>query len=176
MSDVTRSAGWYPDPDGKPGERWWNGAGWSDARRGATPAVTPQPMPVPEQAPPTPVIYSAANPAPQAPNAYGPPGAVVVPRSAVTINARINPMAFNGLVAGIVAMLFNVLLVPSILAIVFSVKGLAKARELSAAGQTTTLRTLAIIGLVLGIFSAIGGIIQGAIFVGTIVSGFVIST
>lgn len=85
-------------------------------------------------------------------------------------------MAFNGLVAGIVALLFNVLLVPSILAIVFSVKGLAKARELSAAGQTTTLRTLAIIGLVLGIFSAIGGLAQGAIFVGTILSGFVIST
>ncbi len=176
MSDVTRSAGWYPDPDGAPGERWWNGAGWSDARRGAAPAVTPQPMPVAEQAPPTPVIYSAANPAPQAPNTYGPPGAGVVSASTITLNARVNPMAFNGLVAGIVAMLFNVLLVPSILAVIFSIKGLAKARELTAAGQTTTLRTLAIIGLVLGIFSGIGGIIQGAIFVGTIFSGLVIST
>lgn len=23
-------AGWYPDPSGRPGERWWDGRGWSD--------------------------------------------------------------------------------------------------------------------------------------------------
>lgn len=23
-------AGWYPDPSGRPGERWWDGRGWTD--------------------------------------------------------------------------------------------------------------------------------------------------
>jgi hypothetical protein len=26
-------AGWYPDPSGRPGERWWDGVGWSDRTR-----------------------------------------------------------------------------------------------------------------------------------------------
>jgi hypothetical protein len=26
-------AGWYPDPSGIPGERWWDGRGWSEHTR-----------------------------------------------------------------------------------------------------------------------------------------------
>ena len=26
-------AGWYPDPDGKPAERYWDGQGWTDQTR-----------------------------------------------------------------------------------------------------------------------------------------------
>ncbi len=26
-------AGWYPDPSGRPGARWWDGRGWSDLLR-----------------------------------------------------------------------------------------------------------------------------------------------
>ena len=26
-------AGWYPDPENDKGDRWWNGATWSDHRR-----------------------------------------------------------------------------------------------------------------------------------------------
>jgi hypothetical protein len=26
-------AGWYPDPSGRPGERWWDGRGWSEHTR-----------------------------------------------------------------------------------------------------------------------------------------------
>ncbi len=33
MTD-TSTAGWYPDPEGRPGlERWWNGVGWSESIR-----------------------------------------------------------------------------------------------------------------------------------------------
>lgn len=33
MTD-TSTAGWYPDPEGRPGlERWWNGLGWSESIR-----------------------------------------------------------------------------------------------------------------------------------------------
>jgi hypothetical protein len=28
-------AGWYPDPSGQPGERWWDGRGWSEHVRPA---------------------------------------------------------------------------------------------------------------------------------------------
>lgn len=41
MADDARSAGWYPDPDGAAGERWWNGAGWSDSQRSAVPNPAP---------------------------------------------------------------------------------------------------------------------------------------
>jgi hypothetical protein len=34
--------GWYPDPNGTPQERWWNGGVWTDATR---PYDAPQPMP-----------------------------------------------------------------------------------------------------------------------------------
>lgn len=33
-------AGWYPDPSGAPGQRWWDGAAWSTS---VSPAV-PQPV------------------------------------------------------------------------------------------------------------------------------------
>lgn len=35
MTD-TSTAGWYPDPEGRPGlQRWWNGLGWSESVRAA---------------------------------------------------------------------------------------------------------------------------------------------
>lgn len=40
-------AGWYTDPSGQPGERWWDGANWSMSTR-----PTPQPDPPPYQATP----------------------------------------------------------------------------------------------------------------------------
>lgn len=40
MSDVyTAPAGWYPEPDGTVGQRWWDGARWTDY---ATPLAAPQ--------------------------------------------------------------------------------------------------------------------------------------
>lgn len=45
--------GWYPDPDGAPGQvRWWTGAGWSDLTTPAGPGVAVQHSPV--LAPPLP--------------------------------------------------------------------------------------------------------------------------
>jgi hypothetical protein len=68
-------AGWYPDPENEAGDRWWNGATWSDHRRprnaapgwapeAASAAATPA---VPTPAVPTPAVPAPAIPVPPAP-------------------------------------------------------------------------------------------------------------
>ena len=171
MADDNKRAGWYPDPDGGAGERWWNGASWSDSRRGAPAAAPvraaaasapPAVIPVP---PPATVIYSAANPAPQAPDPYAPgrtaawTGAVLNAAPGRTIDARVNRFAFYGFITGIISVFFNVLFVLAPLAIVFSIMGIARARQLKAQGAPATLMTMALIGLGAGAFSLLIGLI-----------------
>jgi hypothetical protein len=36
---VTTPAGWYPDPEGSPGQRFWNGDAWTDHRAPDAPPV-----------------------------------------------------------------------------------------------------------------------------------------
>lgn len=48
-------AGWYPDPQGGDGQRWWNGSGWSNETR---PAQAPVPPPAPPAAPAAPAYGS----------------------------------------------------------------------------------------------------------------------
>jgi hypothetical protein len=171
MADDNKRAGWYPDPDGGAGERWWNGASWSDSRRGV-PAAAPvraaaasarQPViPVP---PPATVIYSAANPAPQAPDPYAPgrtaawTGAVLNAAPGRTVDVKVNKFAFYGFLTGIISVFFNVLFVLAPLAIVFSIMGIARARQLRAHGAPATMMTMALIGLGTGAFSVLVGLI-----------------
>ncbi|MGX5680289.1 DUF2510 domain-containing protein [Schumannella luteola] len=172
MPTTSHSPGWYPDPDGAPGQRWWNGVGWSDARRAVGGGhVAPVPPPVaPVAAAPTtptaPVVYSAANPAPQYPGQYGAaPGTPgYVPRAGITLDARQNPLAVQAFVTGLIAVFFNVLLVPSILAIVFGSRALARSNQLRAAGQEDKTRGLAIAGVAMGAFGGVWGLIQGLVF------------
>lgn len=35
--------GWYPDPSGRPGQRWWDGVQWTDFTQDATPSATTPP-------------------------------------------------------------------------------------------------------------------------------------
>ncbi len=173
--------GWYPDPDGGALERWWNGVAWSDARRDPSAAVV-APTTVPAvpvaTAPAAPIVYSASNPAPQSPAEGGPGSPVALSpslsrvSSAMSLDARANPMAVYGLIAGIVAFFFNVFLVPSIVAIVFSARGLARANQLAAEGKTTTMRNAAVGGLAMGVISAIIGLVESLVFVGVLSAGF----
>jgi len=56
-------AGWYPDPSGAAGERWWDGLGWS-----ATVRAVPQPVaataPVGATIPPQSAVAAAASAGP----------------------------------------------------------------------------------------------------------------
>ena len=57
MTTPPTPAGWYPDPDGSGGQRYWDGTTWTEHRFPAAP-VAPPPAPVEPPAP--------AEPAPSA--------------------------------------------------------------------------------------------------------------
>lgn len=113
-----------------------------------------------------PVVYSASNPAPQQPGQFAPPGAPgYAPRAAMTIDARQNPMSVYALVAGIISFFANILLVPSILAVVFGLRALGRSKEIAASGQVDRTRGLAVAGLILGVVGGAFGLFQGLLFV-----------
>lgn len=147
MADVTQSPGWYPDPEGGAGQRWWNGAGWSDSRRGGSAATA--------ATPPTPsIIYSADNPAPQRPD----PGTAPV-RAVWTVKPQVNSNATIGLAMGIIALFMNLFYLLGVVAIVFSALGIVRARKLRAQGAPRTLMGLALIGVALGTIATVIAIV-----------------
>ena len=170
MAEEYKRAGWYPDPAGAPGERWWNGVGWSETRRGAhapshitpsthttppvysAPAVTP---PANYTTPPVtrPPVYSADNPAPQSPASASRLGTAV--RS---IDTRANRPAFVGFLLGIIALVtgFSVL---GVVSLVLSIVGLQTANRLAAQGSSSTLRNMAWVGLGTSIAALVFGVI-----------------
>lgn len=165
MADVTRNPGWYPDPDGGGAERWWNGAGWSDTRRAkdGSPVAVSSPVaasPLPPRpnpyAPPLPVQpYAPASPYPPtaAPPAY-PVATGTSPTTSVNRNAMI------GFVFGLIALFFNVLFVLAPLAVVFSVLGIIRARQLKAEGVASNNLVFAVIGLLTGALGMVVGLFQ----------------
>lgn len=62
MSNEAPPAGWYPNPDGTGGLRWWSGVGWTDITREAGTSATPTTA-LERPAEPTQVL---AEPAPEA--------------------------------------------------------------------------------------------------------------
>ncbi|MFC5180848.1 DUF2510 domain-containing protein [Actinomadura harenae] len=65
--------GWYSDPYGGGGLRWWDGAVWTEHAKPAPPPPPPDAVPVPG-APPTPAPMASAPvvpPAPVVPSAGG---------------------------------------------------------------------------------------------------------
>jgi hypothetical protein len=138
--------GWYTDPSDPLSVRWWSGESWTDH---VQPAAPPTGEPVPVALPPA----SADGPyTPMTATAVAPPR--LRGRAARIENERQarknNKFAYTGLLVGVVGFLFNVFGILSILAIVFSSIGLARAQGLSDAGAPFTGRGTAIAGLVLG--------------------------
>jgi len=181
MADETRSAGWYPDPDSAAGERWWNGAGWSDSRRGGAGAAQSTPygpgstsaVPLPPSAAATapvvaPPVYSAENPAPQRPDPYAQSYQPTPVRAATAINVSANRNAIVGFVTGLIALFANVFYVLGPISIVFSALGLVKARQLAAQGVKANLMVFAVIGLFAGGISTVIGIISIIAFISSL--------
>jgi hypothetical protein len=129
-------AGWYPDPENEAGDRWWNGATWSDHRRprnaapgwapeGAAvksatkPAAKPAPKaqpddatpavpvpPVPAPARPDPYAYAAPYAGQPAP-AYQPYAPAYAPNYAPASSQIRNQLAFAGMLVSLIGLLFN---------------------------------------------------------------------
>lgn len=143
----TPAPGWYPHPALIGSELYWDGSAWTDRSRPAVP---------PAQAGSVPVYGTPAGGGPSrpAPAAYGTdPGSNPYAVPARTGAAGRNPMATASLVLGILSLVVNILLVPSILAIVFGLRG-------RAASAVAGGRGLATAGLVMGIVGIVGSAIS----------------
>ena len=179
MSDEsprTPAPGWYPHPADLGSELYWDGSAWTDRSRPAGPQSPTAPIygtpdapdaasgrPAPSGDPGygsapygtgTPDPYSSDSTAanPYASSTYSSNPYATNPYASPAASGR-NPMAIASLVLGILSLLVNPLFVPSILAIVFSVRGRA------AAAVTGIGRGMATAGLVTGI----AGIVFGGI-------------
>ncbi|MGY1615629.1 LURP-one-related/scramblase family protein [Geodermatophilus sp. SYSU D00691] len=65
MTQPPPPPGWYPDPAGSGGTRWWNGQGWTDHVQAPPAPPPPPPPPVQQQAPPPPVQHQGHQQVPQ---------------------------------------------------------------------------------------------------------------
>jgi hypothetical protein len=190
MSDVTPpQAGWYADPENAAGERWWNGSGWSDHKRDATSAVptpeTPAPEP-PAAVTPAPVEtgFSFGSPAPAdpRPDPYAAPPAVraqpyysapasyaPAPYGAAAPRSNTNGLAIAGLAVSAAGWLVLGGLA-AIAGIILSGFGLARARQLEAAGQPNSGRGIAMAGIIVGIAVLVIGIVLVVVYVAFLMS------
>ncbi|MBA8991059.1 hypothetical protein FHW23_002324 [Curtobacterium pusillum] len=143
-------AGWYPDPEDQSRLRWWDGLRWGAlAPQHATPAGA---IPAPD---------FERSPRPPAPSEYA-VGVIDPPltgRKARVANDRAtrsaNPFGYAGLVLSLIAFIFNLLAIPSILGLVFGAIGLARAAQLS--GQRIT-------GFGVSLAAVILGLVAGGVF------------
>jgi len=143
MTDVHTAprAGWYPDPERVGANRFWDGAAWTEHVKGAPARFA------------APVAGRGSVPAAPPPGA---PWSTALPRPA----ARGNRMATAGLTFGIVSLVANVLLVPTILGIVFGAIGTARASRRGGIG-----RARGIVGIVLGVLGIAAALLQLAVLI-----------
>ncbi len=155
--------GWYPAPDGTATEQWWNGAAWSDSKRGVGGAAMPglpgyQPAP-----PPTP----AAAPGIDRPDPYAPPAAPAPYPTLQQITGQtaapartLNLTSSTAVLAFVFGMLS--IFVLGLLGIVGIALGVVALRRPDTLGRQ---RGLAMGGIITGIVGLIIGAIQLIFFV-----------
>jgi hypothetical protein len=144
MTDVATApsaAGWYPDPERIGATRFWDGAAWTEHVKG-TPARFAPPV--------------AGRGGPRVTPAPGAPYSAALPRLA----PRSNRAATAGLTFGILSLIANVLLVPTILGIVFGAIGTARASRRGGVG-----RVRGIVGIVLAALGVVAALVQLAILI-----------
>ncbi len=174
------SPGWYADPMAEGHERWWSGIGWTEYQQ-----VTPLPVVETPVAPALPEIVVPVD-EPLALTGYGTSGAGGVGDGRAAFGSsdhgtsgyssrgfgRIpevaapppeNTFAAKGTPYAILALVVNILMIPSIGAIVYGAKGLRRASEIEAMGyprtqsRRTASRLILAAGVVVTSFSLIAG-------------------
>jgi hypothetical protein len=151
--------GWYPAPDGSATEQWWNGASWSDSKRGIGGAALPG-LPTYRAAPPS--AAPGSEPAPAMPPTQPPYPTLASQTAGRTVNLT-NSSSTIAIVMGVIGIAFFAPL--GIAAIWLGAKALKRPETVG------TQRTLAIVGILLGIVALVWGAIQVVIFIVAIASG-----
>jgi hypothetical protein len=144
MTDVDTAppaAGWYPDPRRAAAARFWDGSAWTEHTKGRPARFAP------------PAVGGAAPPPASPPGSWSP---AALPRLA----PRSNGMATAGLTFGIVSLLANLLLVPTLLGIVFGAIGVARSSRRGGVG-----RARGIVGMVLAAVGVLAAGVQLAILI-----------
>lgn len=185
MSQAYLPQGWYPDPDGTDAERWWDGGAWTETVRGGTPPAVPEQTPADKRRGSTarePVYHRRGSSPPRAASATVTPKASETPAqqrarqrferlySAMPERERsvalANPPAYWSAQLGGWSLLFPVFVVPSVIAIILAVRGLALAEALGAEGKAVTGYGRAGFGLGAGVVGVLAGSFVALIFVG----------
>ncbi|MFC7535292.1 DUF2510 domain-containing protein [Actinoplanes sp. GCM10030250] len=122
MSETTVPAGWYADPAGNRGQRWWDGLRWTGH---VLPAAVVSAYPEPFG------MSIAPQPLPERNRTWGFSGP--------------NPAAFLALILGLAGLVANPLLLPSAGALIWGVVGVRRA------SGPATGRAMAVSGIVLGL-------------------------
>ena len=137
--------------------RWWNGLGWSDARK-APDAATARTMSAATQAlasstvTPQDVLRTAASKSTQAV-----PGAAAkaAPAAAAAAAGTVNPFAAGATALGFISLLFGLFGVLPAIGLVLSIAGLVRGRRLASQGVKKTGLGQSLVGLVLSIVGLI---------------------
>lgn len=131
--------GWYPDAEVPAGERWWNGAGWSEDRRSAPPPVGPPPSP-----------YTGA-PIAASPYVAAPYGAAGPANTPAMVGFW---LAVSAMVLGWILGIIGTGL--AIAALILSILGLRRAGVLAAQGHAVDRRGFALAGVILAGLALLG--------------------
>lgn len=165
MADPT-TPGWHPDPERSGMLRWWNGLGWSDARRAADQeraAIRPV---AEDDARRGAGLLEAARRTAEAP---GPISRRAVLDSARTARAAggaatagaaasvgaLNPLAIGGVVLGLVGLTLGLWGAASVVGLIVSLAGLVRARRLAREGERRTGLPQSLGGLFLSVLGLV---------------------
>jgi hypothetical protein len=151
MAQPLPIAGWYPDPEHRGHDRWWDGAGWTDNRRttGDADAATVAPAAA------SPAAMAATATAPvgaRGPGLYIPGETVLQPAPPPAYAAAPvvrNNMALIGFILSISGF-FLPFVVNSIAGGIVSIIGLRRSKQLAGTGVFSNGRGLSIAGILIG--------------------------
>ena len=143
--------GWYTAPDGSATEQWWNGAAWSDTKRGVGGAAMPG-LPAYRAAPPS--MAPGSEPLPPLPSTQ-PPNPYPTLAGQVGGTRSVNMTNSSPTIALVFGILGIFILAPlGIVGIGLGIRALRKP------GTVGVQRSLAIGGIVSGIVGLVWGAIQ----------------